>query len=50
MPHLNNAKNIVEVRDISFAYGDENVLHGITNTGTTPMTFYWSKWIAKGFA
>ena len=27
-----------------------NVSHGITNTGTTPMTFYWSKWIAKGFA
>ena len=23
-------------------------LHGITNTGTTPMTFYWSKWLAKG--
>lgn len=22
-------------------------LHGITNTGTTPMTFYWSKWLAK---
>ena len=26
-----------------------NVLHGITNTGSTPMTFYWSKWTAKGF-
>ena len=26
-----------------------NVLHGITNTGSTPMTFYWSKWMAKGF-
>jgi hypothetical protein len=25
-------------------------MHGITNTGTTPMTFYWSKWIAKGVA
>ena len=25
-----------------------NVSHGIMNTGTTPMTFYWSKWIAKG--
>src|SRR3982751_2485799 len=21
-----------------------NVLHGITNTGQVPMTFYWSKW------
>ena len=26
-----------------------NVLHGITNTGKVPMTFYWSKWLAKGF-
>lgn len=23
-------------------------LHGITNTGSTPLTFYWSKWLAKG--
>ncbi len=22
--------------------------HGITNTGKVPMTFYWSKWMAKG--
>ena len=22
--------------------------HGIVNTGSTPLTFYWSKWIAKG--
>lgn len=22
-------------------------LHGIKNTGTTPLTFYWSKWLAK---
>jgi mannose-6-phosphate isomerase-like protein (cupin superfamily) len=26
-----------------------NVLHGIVNTGKVPMTFYWSKWMAKGF-
>ena len=26
-----------------------NVLHGIVNTGQVPMTFYWSKWMAKGF-
>jgi len=26
-----------------------NVLHGITNTGPVPLTFYWSKWTAKGF-
>ena len=31
-------------------YTGANVLHGIVNTGTTPMTFYWSKWIAKSFA
>ncbi|MEO7190895.1 MAG: cupin domain-containing protein [Vicinamibacterales bacterium] len=24
-----------------------NVLHGIVNTGQVPMTFYWSKWMAK---
>jgi quercetin dioxygenase-like cupin family protein len=24
-----------------------NTLHGIVNTGGQPMTFYWSKWIAK---
>ena len=23
-----------------------NVLHGITNTGKVPLTFYWSKWRA----
>ena len=22
-------------------------LHGITNTGKVPMTFYWSKWLAR---
>jgi mannose-6-phosphate isomerase-like protein (cupin superfamily) len=29
-------------------YCGANVFHGITNTGTTPMTFYWSKWMARG--
>jgi quercetin dioxygenase-like cupin family protein len=29
-------------------YCAANVPHGITNTGSTPMTFYWSKWVAKG--
>jgi mannose-6-phosphate isomerase-like protein (cupin superfamily) len=23
--------------------------HGVKNTGSVPMTFYWSKWMAKGF-
>ncbi len=31
-------------------YCAANVLHGIVNTGGRPMTFYWSKWIAKGSA
>jgi hypothetical protein len=22
-------------------------IHGITNTGTVPMTFYWAKWLAN---
>ena len=30
--------------DIMYCAGD--VLHGITNTGPVPMTFYWSKWLA----
>jgi len=25
-----------------------NTLHGIVNTGKVPMTFYWSKWLARG--
>jgi mannose-6-phosphate isomerase-like protein (cupin superfamily) len=24
-----------------------NVLHGVTNTGRVPLTFYWSKWMAR---
>lgn len=30
-------------------YCGSNVSHGIVNTGTTTMTFYWSKWTARGF-
>jgi mannose-6-phosphate isomerase-like protein (cupin superfamily) len=26
-----------------------NVPHGIVNTGKVPLTFYWSKWLARGF-
>jgi mannose-6-phosphate isomerase-like protein (cupin superfamily) len=33
----------------SVMYCAGNVLHGIVNTGKVPMTFYWSKWLAKGF-
>ena len=32
--------------DIMYCAG--NVLHGVTNTGPVPMTFYWSKWLGKG--
>jgi len=31
--------------DIMYCAG--NVSHGITNTGAVPMTFYWSKWLAR---
>lgn len=31
--------------DIMYCAGD--VLHGITNTGLVPLTFYWSKWLAR---
>jgi len=31
----------------SMMYTAGNTLHGVTNTGKTPMTFYWSKWMAK---
>jgi len=31
--------------DIMYCAG--NVLHGIKNTGPVPMTFYWSKWLAR---
>ena len=29
-------------------YCPSEMLHGITNTGPTQMTFYWSKWLAHG--
>jgi mannose-6-phosphate isomerase-like protein (cupin superfamily) len=32
----------------SIMYCAGDVLHGIVNTGKVPMTFYWSKWLAKG--
>jgi len=30
---------------VMYCAGD--VLHGITNTGKVPLTFYWSKWLGK---
>jgi mannose-6-phosphate isomerase-like protein (cupin superfamily) len=32
----------------SVMYSAGDVLHGIVNTGVLPLTFYWSKWMAKG--
>ena len=29
-------------------YAEANVLHGIVNTGKTPMVFYFTKFQAKG--
>jgi len=31
-------------------YCAAHTLHGITNTGAEPLTFYWSKWLARGAA
>jgi len=41
---------MVQVGPGAIMYCAGNTLHGITNTGKTSMTFYWSKWIAKGHA
>ena len=38
---------VVEAGPGAIMYCAGNTLHGITNTGQTPLTFYWSKWIAK---
>jgi quercetin dioxygenase-like cupin family protein len=40
---------VTQVGPGAIMYCAGNVLHGITNTGPVPMTFYWSKWRAKGF-
>ena len=39
---------ITQVGPGAMMYCAGNTLHGITNTGSTLMTFYWSKWLAKG--
>ena len=31
----------------SVMYCAGQVVHGITNTGKVPLTFYWSKWLGK---
>jgi len=42
------AGKITKVGPGAMMYCAGNTLHGITNTGKVPMTFYWSKWLAKG--
>lgn len=37
----------IQVGPGAIMYCAGNVLHGIMNTGKVPMTFYWSKWMAK---
>ena len=31
---------------VMYCAGD--TVHGITNTGSEPLTFYWTKWMARG--
>ena len=38
---------ITQVGPGAIMYCAGNVLHGITNTGHVPLTFYWSKWMAQ---
>jgi mannose-6-phosphate isomerase-like protein (cupin superfamily) len=37
----------VDVAPGAIMYCAGDVLHGITNTGKVPLTFYWSKWLAR---
>ena len=39
---------VTQVGPGAIMYTAGNTMHGIVNTGSTPMTFYWSKWTAKG--
>lgn len=39
---------VTQVGPGAILYCAGNTLHGIVNTGKVPLTFYWSKWMAKG--
>ena len=41
------AGKVTKVGPGAMMYCAGNVLHGITNTGKVPLTFYWSKWLGK---
>jgi len=38
---------VTQVGPGAIMYCAGNTLHGVTNTGKTDMTFYWSKWLAR---
>jgi mannose-6-phosphate isomerase-like protein (cupin superfamily) len=38
---------VTQVGPGAIMYTAGNTMHGITNTGSGPMTFYWSKWMAR---
>ncbi len=38
---------VTQVGPGAVMYCAGNTPHGITNTGLVPLTFYWSKWMAK---
>jgi mannose-6-phosphate isomerase-like protein (cupin superfamily) len=40
------AGTITKVGPGAMMYCAGQTIHGITNTGKLPMTFYWSKWLA----
>jgi mannose-6-phosphate isomerase-like protein (cupin superfamily) len=41
------ADKTTQVGPGAIMYCAGNTLHGIVNTGKVPMTFYWSKWLAR---
>ena len=41
------AGKITQVGPGAMMYCAGNVVHGITNTGKVPLTFYWSKWLGQ---
>ena len=41
------AGKMTQVGPGAMMYCAGNTIHGITNTGKVPLTFYWSKWLGK---
>ena len=40
-------KTVTQVKPGDMVYAESNVLHGVLNTGTTPMRFYFIKMMGK---